>query len=88
MQNQPISGLDLDQVLAKRILFGSKPVCKNHWAWFLAFLGLKTCCLRVGIQPSTSFPLSDLVAFFHKCPDHIVQNQPGLVLVLADCVRF
>ena len=68
MQNQPISDLDLDQVLAKCILSGSKPVCKNHWAWFLAFLEWKTCCLCVGIQPSTSFPLSDLVAFFHRWP--------------------
>ena len=41
-------------------------------------------------QPTTSFPLSELVAFCHRVDslDHIVQNQPGSDLVLADCVRF
>ena len=33
-------------------------------------------------------PLSDSVAFFHKSPDHIVQNRPRSNLVLADWFRF
>ena len=56
------------QVWVKHIWHRNKPLCKNHWAWFLAFLGLKTCCLRVGIQPPTSFPLSDSVAIIHGRP--------------------
>ena len=46
------------QVLAKCIWSGRKPVCKNPRAWFLA-----ECS-----WPATSFPLSDLVAFFHRWP--------------------
>ena len=46
------------QGLAKGIWSGSKPVCRNHWAQFLAERN----------QPTTSFPLSGLVAFFHRWP--------------------
>ena len=46
------------QSLAKSICSGSKPVCRNHWARFLAGW----------YQSATSFPLSDLAAFFHRCP--------------------
>ena len=46
------------QGLAKSIWSGSKPVCRNHWAQFLAGCN----------QSATSFPLSDLAAFFHRCP--------------------
>ena len=46
------------QGLAKRIWSGSKPVCRNHRARFLAGRN----------RPATSFPLSDSVAFFHRCP--------------------
>ena len=37
---------------------GSKQVCRNHQAWFLAGCN----------QPTTSFLLSDSVAFFYRCP--------------------
>ena len=46
------------QGLAKHIWSGSKLVCRNHPAWFLAGHNL----------PATSFPFSYLVAFFHRHP--------------------
>ena len=46
------------QGLAKCMWSGSKPVCRNHWAWFMAGYN----------WPATSLPLSDSVAFFHRCP--------------------
>ena len=46
------------QGLAKCIWSGSKLVCRNHRAWFLAGRN----------WPATSFPLSDSVAFFHRHP--------------------
>ena len=46
------------QALTKRILCGSKPVHRNHRARFLAGCN----------QPATSFPLSDLIPFFHRRP--------------------
>ena len=57
------------QVWVKHIWHRNKPLCKNHWAWFLAERN----------QFTTSFPLSDLAAFFYR--------QPRSNLVLADCVR-
>ena len=65
------------QCFAKHIWSGSKPVCMNHQPRFLARCN----------WPTTSFPLLDSVPFFHRLPDHIVQNQPRSDLVLADCVR-
>ena len=46
------------QGLAKCIWSGSKSMCRNHLAWFLAG------CYR----PATSFPFSDSVPFFHRWP--------------------
>ena len=66
------------QGLAKLIWSGSKSVCKNHLARFLAGRN----------RPATSFPFSDSVPFSTNVPDNIVQNQPESDLVLADCVRF
>ena len=54
-------GSDLDglvRVLAKHIWSGSKPVCRNHLARFLAGRN----------RPATSFPLSDSLPFFHRRP--------------------
>ena len=58
-QNRPASDLDgLVRVWAKRIWSGSKLVCRNHLARFLAGRN----------RPATSFPLSDSVPFFHRRP--------------------
>ena len=46
------------QGLAKRIWSGSKLVCRNHLARFLAGRN----------RPTTSFPLSDAVPFFYGRP--------------------
>ena len=65
--------------LAKHIWSGSKLVCRNHRARFLAE------CNRL----ATSFPLPDSVLFFHRRNlDNTVQNQLGSEWVLADYVRF
>ena len=64
--------------LAKRIWSESKLVCRNHLAQFLAGRN----------RPATNFSLSDSVPSFTDAPDNIVQNQPGSVLVLAECTRF
>ena len=57
---------------------GSKPVCRNHGVRFW--------------QNSTNpLPVSHFqtrLRFSTEGPDHIVQNQPGSDLVLADCLRF
>ena len=54
--------------LGRRIWSGSKPMCKNHWALFLEGCN----------QPTTSFPLSDSVAAFHRqSRSHCVK--PGLI---------
>ena len=66
------------QGLAKRIWSGSKLVCKNHLARFLAGRN----------RPATIVPLQTLFCSSTDVPDNIVQNQPGSDLVLADCVRF
>ena len=67
------------QGLAKHIWSGSKLVCRNHRARFLAE------CNRSG----TSFPLPDSVLFFHRRnPDNTEQKQLGSEWVLADYVRF
>ena len=65
------------QVLGKRILSGSKPVCRNHWArcWQNATSPLPVSHFQIRLRPSTDGP------------DHIVQSQPGFVWVLADYVR-
>ena len=78
--NWPRSDLDsLVRFWPKYIRSGSKPVCKNPRAWFLA-----ECS-----WPTISFSLSDFVVFFHKTAWIILCiNQPGSDLVLADCVRF
>ena len=63
---------------AKSIWSRSKPVSKNHWAWFW--------------QNGTSLlPVSTLQTWLCSSTDgqgHTVQNQPGSDLVLADCVMF
>ena len=46
------------QGLAKRVWSGSKPVCRNHLARFLAGRN----------RPAASFPLSDSIPFFHRRP--------------------
>ena len=70
------------QGLAKRIWSGSKPVCRNHLARFLAGRN----------RPATSFPLlasvPDRSSTHLPDNDNIAQNQPGSDLVLVDCVRF
>ena len=67
-----------DQVLAKRIWSGSKPVCKNHQEQFW--------------QNATGLlPVSHFQTLLHSStdgPDLIVQCQPRSDFVLADCVRF
>ena len=66
------------QVLAKCIWSGSKPLCKNHRAWFWQ-------------NTNSLLPVSHFQTQLHysiDCPDHTVQNQPGSDLILADCVRF
>ena len=78
VQNRPGSDVDvLVRVLAKLIWSGSKPVCRNHRAWFLAGRN----------RPAT---VSHFWTRFHSStdvPDNIIQNQPGSDLVLADRVR-
>ena len=64
-------------VMAKRILSGSKPVCQNHRARFLAGRN----------QPSTSFSLSDSAAFFHRRPGSYFAK-PVRIRFGSDCVRF
>ena len=66
------------QVLDKLIWSGSTPVCKNHWAQFVAECN----------WPATSFPLSNSVTFFHGWPGLQRENQPRSDLVLADCIRL
>ena len=72
----------LGQVLAKHIWPRNEPVCKNHQALFLVQCN----------QPTTSFPLSNLVVFFTDSLDHnsygaktaLIQFGSGwLCLVLA-----
>ena len=58
-QNRPGSDVvGLVRVLAKRIWSGSKSVCRNHRARFLAGRN----------RPATNFPLSDSVPFFYRRP--------------------
>ena len=68
--------LDLEH--ASSIWSRSKPVSKNHWAWFW--------------QNATSLlPVSIFQTWLCSSTDgqgHIVQNQPGSDLVLADFVMF
>ena len=59
--------------LAKHIWSGSKPVCRNHHARFLAAHN----------QPTTRFPLARLHSSTYLL-DHTVQKQPGSNLVLAN----
>ena len=69
------------QSLAKRFWSGSKPVCRNHLARFLA--GRK--------RSATSFLLSDSVPFFGPQTSRIIlckTSLSGSDSVLADCVRF
>ena len=87
----PFSKKGMDHILQNRLgsdlgtsdqgtsgLTGSKPVCRNHLARFLAGRN----------RPATSFPLSDSVAIIRDVPDNAVQNQPGSDSVLADCAGF
>ena len=66
------------QVLGKRILSGSKPVCKNQWVRFWQNANR--------LLPVSHF--QTLLCSSTDGPDHIVQNQPGSSWVLANCVRF
>ena len=67
------------QSLAKRIWSGSKPVCRNQRARFLA----------IHNRPRYQFPhFQARFCSSTDVPDNIVQSQPGSDLVLADCVRF
>ena len=63
------------QGLAKRIWSGSKPVCRNYLARFLAGHN----------RPATSFPLSVLPL---SPRIKLCKTSPGSDLVLADSVRF
>ena len=56
VQNRPGPNLDGLVKVWPNIWSGSKPVCRNHRARFLAERN----------QPSTSFPVSDSVPFFHR----------------------
>ena len=66
------------QGLAECIWSRSKLVCKNHQAWFW----------QNGTSPLPVSHFQSLLCSSTDDPDHIVQNQPRSVLVLADCVRF
>ena len=66
------------QVLAKGILSRSKPLCTNHWAQFWQ----NAPCLLSDSHFQTRLCSST------DDPDHMVQNQPGSDLVLANSVRF
>ena len=63
---------------AKCISSRSKPMCKNHWAWFWQN--------TTGLLPVSHFRTT--LHFSTDCSFRIVQNQPGSRLVLADCVKF
>lgn len=64
--------------LAKCISSGIKPMCKNHPAWFWQN--------ATGLLPVPHFQTP--LHFSTDCSFHIVQNQPGSKLVLADSVTF
>ena len=67
------------QGLAKCLWSGSKPVCRNHWAWLMAGCN----------WPATSLPLSETQLHSSTdVPDHIMQNQPGSDLILAGRIKF
>ena len=60
--------------MAKCISSRSKPMCKNHRAWFWQN--------ATGLPPISHFQTP--LHFSTDCSFHIVQNQPGSKLVLAD----
>ena len=66
------------QSLAKHIWSGSKLVCRNHRARFLAGRN----------RPANISHFQTRFRSSTEVPDNIVQIQPGSDLVLADCVRF
>ena len=55
------------RVVAKRIWSGSKLVGKNHWAWFWQNAIIFPGSVKHN-WPTSSFPASDSVSFFHKRP--------------------
>ena len=66
------------QVLAKCILSGSKPVCKNHQTQ-----------LWQNTTGHYQFPTFRLSCIFPQTAQIILcKTQPGSTSVLADCVRF
>ena len=67
------------QGLAKHIWSGSKPVCRNHLARFLAGRN----------RPATSFPTFRLGSVLPQTSrTTLCKTSPGSCLVLADCVWF